>query len=151
MFQSMHFLIGALLAIGAGMSVVVQQAINANLRGGLNSAAWAGVVSYAVGTLCMLMLVVVMRDNVPTTAAIARTNWWAWTGGFFGAIFITLAIFLVPKLGTATFIALLVAGQMIASMVIDHFGLFGISEHPVNGPRLLGALLLVAAVVLIRR
>lgn len=151
MFQSLNFLIGALLAIGAGMSVVVQQAINANLRAGLNSAAWAGIVSYLVGTLCMLVLAVVMRDSVPTATTIARTSWWAWTGGFFGAVFIGLAIVLVPRLGTATFIALLVAGQMIASMAIDHFGLFGISEHPLNGPRLVGALLLVAAVILIRR
>lgn len=151
MFQSVNFLIGALLAMIAGMSVVVQQAINANLRAGLNSAAWAGIVSYFVGTLCMLALAVVMREGVPTATAIARTNWWAWTGGFFGAIFIALAILLVPRLGTATFIALLVAGQMIASMAIDHFGLFGLSEHPINGSRLIGALLLVAAVILIRR
>lgn len=147
----MHVLIGALLAIGAGMSVVVQQALNANLRAGLNSAAWAGFVSYLVGTLCMLALAVAMRDSVPAATTIARTNWWAWTGGFFGAVFIGLAIVLVPRLGTATFIALLVAGQMIASIAIDHFGLFGIAEHPVNASRLAGALLLVAAVILIRR
>lgn len=151
MFQSVHFLIGALLAMIAGMSVVIQQAINANLRSGLNSAAWAGFVSYAVGTLCMLVLAAVMREGVPTATAMARTNWWAWTGGFFGAVFIALAILLVPRLGAASFIALLVAGQMVASMAIDHFGLFGIPEQPLSGTRLIGALLLVAAVALIRR
>src|ERR1700686_1859241 len=83
------------------------------------SAAWAGFVSYLGGTLCILLLALAMREAVPLAAAAARSNWWAWTGGFFGAIYIAISILLVPRLGTATFIALLVAGQMLASLVVD--------------------------------
>jgi len=117
----MSFLISSLLAFAAGTSIVVQQALNANLRTALNSAAWSGFVSYFVGLLCMVVLVVVLRDPIPSATMAARIPWWAWSGGMFGAIFIALGILLVPKIGAATFIALLVAGQMLASVAFDHF------------------------------
>ena len=86
----------ALLAVGAGVSFVMQQAVNADLRSALGSAAWAGFISYLGGTLCMLALAVVCRDGLPSTAAVLRSNWWAWSGGFFGAIYIAISILLVP-------------------------------------------------------
>jgi transporter family-2 protein len=69
----------------------------------------------------------------------------------FGAIFIALGILLVPKIGAATFIALLVAGQMLASVAFDHFGLLGLAQRPVDLPRIIGVALLIAGVLLIRR
>jgi len=129
----------------------VQQALNANLRTALNSAAWSGFVSYFVGLLCMVVLVVVLRDPIPSATMAARIPWWAWSGGMFGAIFIALGILLVPKIGAATFIALLVAGQMLASVAFDHFGLLGLAQRPVDLPRIIGVALLIAGVLLIRR
>jgi bacterial/archaeal transporter family-2 protein len=141
----------ALLAVGAGVSFVVQQAVNADLRSALGSAAWAGFISYLGGTLCMLALAVALRDGVPSSAAVLRSNWWAWSGGFFGAIYIAISILLIPRLGTATFIALLIAGQMVASLVFDNYGWFGLAERPADPLRILGSFLLVAGVILIRR
>jgi transporter family-2 protein len=139
-----------LLAMGAGVSFVMQQAVNADLRAVLGSAAWAGFISYLGGTLCMLLLAFAMRDALPPTAAMIRSNWWAWSGGLFGAIYIAISILLVPRLGTATFVAFLVAGQMLSSLIFDHYGLFGIAQHQAGPLRLLGAALLVAGVTLIR-
>jgi transporter family-2 protein len=139
-----------LLASGAGISFVMQQAVNANLRTVLGSAAWAGFISYLGGTLCMLALAIAMRAAIPPIALAVRGSWWAWSGGFFGAIYIAISILLVPRLGTATFIALLVAGQMLSSMVFDHYGLFGVVPHPIDPSRVLGAVLLVSGVILIR-
>lgn len=147
----MSFLISSLLAFAAGASIVVQQALNANMRTTLNSAAWSGFVSYFVGLLCMVVLVVVLRDPIPSATMAARIPWWAWSGGMFGAIFIALGILLVPKIGAATFIALLVAGQMLASVAFDHFGLLGLAQRPVDLPRIIGVALLIAGVLLIRR
>jgi transporter family-2 protein len=140
----------SLLAVGAGVSFVVQQAVNADLRQDLDSAAWAGFVSYLGGTLCMLILALAVRDAAPSSSAILRSNWWAWSGGFFGAIYIAISIFLVPRLGAATFVGLLVAGQMLASLAVDHYGLLGAVQQPADPHRLLGAVLLVAGVILIR-
>jgi len=141
----------SLLAVLAGVSVLTQQIFNASLRGVIQSAAWTGFVSYAVGTLCMIVFILAMRDPVPTLAAVRSAPLWMWSGGLLGAIFIVLAIFLVPKLGAAAFVALLVAGQMLASMAYDHFGAFGLEKHAASPTRLIGAALLVAGVVLIRR
>lgn len=139
------------LAFAAGISIVIQQALNANLRTALDSAAWSGFVSYVVGVLCMALLAVALRDPIPSAVVAGRIPWWAWSGGLFGAIFIGLAIYLVPLLGAATFISILIAGQMIASITFDHFGWLGLAQRSIDLPRLLGAALLIAGVVLIRR
>lgn len=133
------------------MSIVIQQALNAKVRLALDSAAWAGFASYLVGLACMALFVAALREPVPSGAAMARIPWWAWSGGLFGAIFIGLSVELVPVIGAATFIALLVAGQMAASVVFDHYGLLGLAQRPVDLSRAIGVCLLVAGVVLIRR
>jgi transporter family-2 protein len=139
-----------ILSVAAGVSFVIQQAVNANLRASLGSAAWAGFVSYLGGTLCMMLLAIAIRDGVPSGGLIAKSNWWAWSGGFFGAIYIAVSILLLPRIGAAMFIALLVAGQMIGSLIFDHFGAFGLPQHSIDIPRMLGAILLVAGAVLVR-
>ena len=140
-----------MLAVFAGASIVIQQALNANLRFQLNSAVWSGFVSYAVGTICMALLALALRDPVPSAAVASRISSWAWSGGVFGAIFIGLAIVLVPKLGAAAFIGLLVTGQMLAAVALDHFGWLGLEQRAIDLPRLLGVILLIGGVILIRR
>lgn len=141
----------SLVAALAGVAVITQQVFNANLRSALDSPAWAGLVSYVVGTLCMVVFIVATRDSVPSFTAVRSTSWYLWTGGALGGFFIIMAIFLVPKLGAASFIALFVLGQMLASLVFDHFGAFGLEKHAASPVRLAGAALLIAGVVLIRR
>jgi len=140
----------ALLAMIAGVSFVVQQAVNADLRIALGSATWAGFVSYLGGTVCMLAVATISLDPAPSSAAAAQSNWWAWTGGFFGAVYIAVSILLVPKLGAGTFVALLVSGQMLASVLFDHYGMLGLAQRPADVSRLIGAVMLVLGVVLVR-
>ena len=148
----MHgFVWPAALTIGAGVSVLVQQVLNANLRAELNSAAWSGFVSYLLGVLCMVVLAIALRDPVPATYTMARLPLWAWSGGIFGAIFIALSIVTIPKLGGGAYIAILVTGQLIAALAFDHFGWLGIPKRPIDLPRLLGVAFLISGVVLMRR
>jgi bacterial/archaeal transporter family-2 protein len=144
-------LLPAVLALAAGISVVIQQVLNANLRGALQSGAWSGFISYAVGLACMIVLALALRDPIPAASLTSRIPWWAWSGGAFGAIFIGLGIFLVPQIGAATFIALVITGQMLASVTFDHFGWLGLIQRPIDAPRLIGVALLIGGVVLIRR
>ncbi len=76
--------------------------------------------------------------------------WWVWTGGLLGVVFVLVSLGLVNRLGAAFLFALVVVGQMLASLVIDHYGLFGVSEHTVSPLRILGVMLLLGGVVLIR-
>ena len=139
-----------LLALGAGISVATQQVLNGNLRTALNSPAWAGFVSYLGGLATMAVLLVVAREPVPSWKLIAATPWWAWSGGILGGVFIMLMILLLPSLGAATLLALVVAGQMLAGIAMDHFGLFGLAQHPVSASRLIGIALVIGGVLLIK-
>ena len=137
-------------ALGAGISVAVQQVLNGGLRTALQSPAWAGFVSYLGGLLTMIVVLVVLREQLPSWKLVAATPWWAWSGGILGGVFILLVILLLPPLGAATLLALVVAGQMSAAVIMDHFGAFGLAQHPVSISRLAGVALVIAGVVLIR-
>ena len=140
----------SLLALGAGVSVAVQQVLNGALRTTLGSPAWAGFASYLGGLLTMIIVLFVLGERLPSWKALADTPWWAWSGGVLGGVFILLMILLLPSLGAATLIALVVAGQMAAAITLDHFGAFGLATHPVSVSRLLGAAFLIAGVILIK-
>jgi bacterial/archaeal transporter family-2 protein len=142
--------VGYLLAFGAGVSFVFQQAVNSNLRIEVGSLWWAGFVSYLGGTIVMLLMVALMRQPWPSMQLIYRSHWLSWTGGIFGAIYIAISIILLPRLGAATVIALVVAGQMIGSIAFDQFGLLGLPVHPLNMIRVAGAALLVLGAILVR-
>ena len=147
----MQLALPILIAMIAGVSIVTQQALNNNLRFALDSVVWPGFISYFVGLMSMVVFAIAMREPLPALGVMSRVPWWAWSGGFFGAVFIAIAIFLVPKLGAATFIALFVAGQLLASLAFDHFGWLGLDVRPIDPTKLIGAALLVGGVVLIRR
>ncbi|RTL49200.1 MAG: DMT family transporter [Bradyrhizobiaceae bacterium] len=145
------WLISAALAVSAGICIVVQQGLNIQVRDALNSAVWAGFASYAIGLATMAVLALALREPLPGMALVSRVPWWVWGGGFFGALYIGLAILLVPQLGANTFVVLLVAGQMMTSIVIDHYGLFGLAQRPIDATRVLGVAFLLAGVVLVKR
>ena len=139
-----------LLALGAGVSVATQQVLNGNLRTALASAAWAGLVSYAVGFITMIVTVIALGERIPSWKTMAEVPWYAWSGGVFGGIFILLVILLLPSLGAATLFALVVAGQVLIALTLDHFGAFGLTPHPIGAARLAGAAVVIAGVFLIR-
>ncbi|PTT29415.1 DMT family transporter [Pseudomonas sp. HMWF021] len=139
-----------LLAAVAGAVVPFQSAINTNLARGLGHPLWATLASLLVSVLVLLPVILALRLPLPGWALIGRMPLWMWAGGAFGVCFVALAVMLVPRLGASGFVALALAGQVLASMLLDHFGLFGLVEKPLSLPRIFGALLLVAGVVLIQ-
>src|SRR5579862_4591219 len=112
-----------LLVAGAGVSFVFQQAVNTNLSHEVGSPWWAGFISYLGGTLAMLAMVIVMREPWLSATMAGRSSWISWTGGIFGAIYIAISILMLPRLGAATVVALILVGQMIGSLIFDQFGL----------------------------
>jgi transporter family-2 protein len=143
-------ILAPLLVVAAGCSVALQQLLNANLGKALQSTWWAGFVSYLGGTLVMLLILVLAGDRSLSSAMIARAPWVSWTGGIFGAAFIATSILMVPRLGTATVVTLVVAGQLLSSLAFDHFGLLGTPQHHVTMLRLAGAACVITGAVLIR-
>jgi transporter family-2 protein len=91
----------------------------------------------------MVALAVATRTQVPAAEKVSGAPWWAWTGGLLGVVFVLVSLGLVNRLGAAFLFALVVVGQMLASLVIDHYGLLGVTEHPITPIRLLGVALLL--------
>ena len=150
MFERVQFFLIAVAAIFAGACVVVQQALNATLRSELGSAFWAAFISYAVGMLTLLFVLVTIREPWLAFSTIAKSSLPSWIGGVFGTVYIVSSIMLLPRLGAMTVVALLITGQMLASVVFDHFGLFGLAQRPIDVYRAGGAVLLILGVLLVR-
>jgi transporter family-2 protein len=95
--------------------------------------------------------VIAVREPFVTLDAVVKSPPVSWAAGLFGVIYIVLSILLIPRLGAATVLALLVTGQLLAAIAFDHFGVFGLEKHPVDALRAVGAVLLIAGVLFIRR
>ena len=149
MFTAQNILL-MLVALLAGSSFVFQQAVNSNLRIEIGSAWWAGFFSYLGGTLVMLVMVVLMREPLLSANLTSRSTWWSWSGGLFGASYIAISILLLPRLGVFTVVALIVIGQLVTSLVFDHFGILNVPLQPVSITRIIGAVFLFVGAVLIR-
>ena len=140
-----------LLALAAGFGLAVQAGANATMARFAGRAEWAALVNFVVGIAALGAWLVLARLRPPSAAQLAGAPWWSWSGGLLGAFYVTAIVLLAPRLGVATTMALAVAGQMGGAIVVDHFGLLGMAERAASPLRGLGALLLVAGVVLIRR
>jgi len=140
-----------LMAIGAGVFMVVQSNINGQVRLRLADPWQAALVSTSVSTLSLFIISAVSsRRLLPPIGKLTGGPWWLLTGGLLGACIVAASLFLVSKLGSGVLFALLVTGQMLAAMVMDHFGMLGLQVHHVNGQRIVGVALLLAGVALIR-
>ena len=140
-----------LLAFLAGMLLVLQVGINNTLRAGLGSPLSAAFASFLIGTLALAALLLATRTPWPARAALGGLPAWAWLGGGLGACYIVTVIVVGPRLGAAVLLALVVLGQLLTSLAVDHFGWLGFPQQPLTLARVGGALLLFAGVLLIAR
>jgi transporter family-2 protein len=140
----------AVLAVIGGVAIAAQQLTNYGLRVGLGSILWAGFFSYLGGTLSMAAALVLTRTGWPGSAALSRVEPISWIGGALGALYIAISILALPRLGVALLIALIVVGQMLASLAFDQFALLGTPQHSISLMRIIGALALVGGVALIK-
>jgi transporter family-2 protein len=140
-----------LLALAAGATVPTQAGINARLNLFTQSPVISAGISFAVGTLVLAVYALVLRIGLPPLGAAAGHPWWIWGGGALGAFFVSAVIVLAVKLGATAMVALVLAGQLIMSIVLDHFGALGYPIHPINGWRLVGVGLLMVGAYLIKR
>ncbi len=128
-----------------------QAAINSKLADDVNSPILAAFISFAVGTLALFIYILTTGVPLSNLGQIKNASFISWTGGFLGAFFVASAVVLVPKLGVALTFSLLIAGQMLITLVLDHYGLLGVPVKEVNIQRFLGVLLIVGGAILIRK
>ena len=143
-------LFAMLAVVFGGAATALQAPTNAKMMTAVGSPVNAAFVSFAVGTAALGILAVVLQTR-PDMAASRALPWYAWVGGLYGAIFVVAAAWGVPKLGVATPIPLMVAGQLLLSLVLDHFGVMDVPKQPMNLGRVAGVALVLIGVLLVRR
>ncbi|NPC91379.1 DMT family transporter [Bacillus sp. WMMC1349] len=141
------FIVFSLLA---GMALPTQFSINAQLRGIVGSPLLASTISFIVGSIALL-IVSIFGNSVHIKKEWLEAPWWIWTGGLLGAFYVVATVILIPRIGAVATVSYILLGQMIASVLIDHFGLIGVATHNLNIPRLLGVLLVICGVVIVQR
>jgi transporter family-2 protein len=143
------FYVAVVLLTGAALAL--QPVINANVAGRVGHPMSAALISVCVTFLALLTSTLALRAPLPSPRLLGSLPPWVFTSGLIGAVFLFVSLFAAPRLGVATTIALLIAGQLAAALVVDHFGWLGVPVRPVNPLRAVGAVCLIAGVLLIRR
>ncbi|MCA9645599.1 MAG: DMT family transporter [Polyangiaceae bacterium] len=139
------------LVVLVGVVLPAQAGINAELRRNLGHPFLAGIVNFGGGLVILAVAALSVRTGLPKWSAIAGAPWWAYLGGLCGAALVLAGVVAAPRLGAALLIASLVMGQLVASVVIDHFGFLGYAVRPVTLARVAGVLLLAGGVFLVQR
>nr|WP_200140205.1 MULTISPECIES: DMT family transporter [unclassified Pseudomonas] len=146
--MSTAMLVGAALAAGA--VVPFQAAANASLGRAIGHPLWATVASLIISLIAIAPVLLAMRTPAPQLSAVSSLPVWAWIGGIAGVIYITAALLLSPRMGTTSFMACVIGGQLLTSIIIDHFGLMGMPTRQVTLFRVLGVALIFAGVLLVQ-
>ena len=136
------------LAIFAGMSNGFQAPVNAAL-GRFVGVVESSCISFSVGALSLLVVSLVAGKGSILRVVDAPPN--LWIGGLLGAFFVTIALFVVPKIGAAVMIASVITGQMTAALIIDQTGLLGIPKNPIDLYRLGGLACLAVGIKLLSK
>lgn len=142
--------LAVLVGVAAGCLVGMQAPINSRLGKSVGSAE-AATVSFLVGTVALVLILLVARGGLGGLGQIGRVPWWALVGGLLGAVYVSVALVAVRTLGASGLTAVVIAGQLVISVVIDRFGLLGVARQSIGAQRILGLALLAAGVLLVVR
>jgi transporter family-2 protein len=140
-----------LLVIAVGAGLTFQAAANSRLREAIGQPILAAVISFAVGIALLVAAYGLHFMGRPKEGGYADVPWWGWLGGLCGAVYVATAVVAVPKIGTATLTCAAVCGQLIAALAFDSLGLLGVPKAPLSASRIVGAVLLVVAVLLMQK
>jgi len=136
-------------AILCGVANSIQSGVNAELRKSINNPIYTAIFSFSIGLISLLLITPLFKEPFPSLASLKSVAWWKWTGGLLGAFFVTTVILSIQRVGSANMLALIVAGQLITAMTLDHFGLLGFKIHPISAWRIIGGIVTVIGVYLI--
>jgi len=139
------------VAICAGMMIPTQGAVNTKLSSYVGSPIAAAFISFLVGTIALFVYLLFSGTAFSNFANLKNAPLVAWTGGLLGAFFVSAIAASVPRFGVALTFGFAIAGQMLITLVIDHFGFLDVPVKEISVPRILGVLLIVAGVFVIRR
>ena len=140
-----------IVALVSGAALACQVGFNSGLRVRMGNPIIAALVSFLIGTACLIVLLIIQRPSWPPRETFLRGPSWIWLGGVVGAVYVASAAAFASKLSAAGWLSLIVTGQILGSLVLDHYGLIGYPKVALTPARILGVFLLLTGVVLVVR
>jgi transporter family-2 protein len=137
-----------LLTAAVGGLIALQAPINSHL-GRHTGTFQAAFVSFAIGTVVLGVIAALANGGLGQIAEARHVTWYYLTGGVLGAAYVTSVLVTVRTLGAGGVVAATIAGQLTMGVIVDQYGLLGVTKDPVNAGKLTGILLLAAGVFLI--
>lgn len=144
-----QLLIPSLLIVLAGICIAVQAPLNTALARQVDSPLAAAAFSFGVGFL-VLVLITLLAGQGRSLTRVAGAEPWMWIGGFFGAFYVWSMVWSLPRLGVLTALCALALGQILAAILLDRSGAFGLPMRDISLPRILAALMVGGGLVLSR-
>jgi transporter family-2 protein len=138
-----------LVALG-GAGLTLQMVWNARLRASTGSPVLTTIISVIVTLLSLILVWGSGTSNRGSVPAFSSIPTWAWFGGVFAAYYLVASLIAIPRLGAAAVFSLVITGQMLAALILDSTGAFGVTQIDFNMKRFLGVALLLSGVVLIQ-
>ncbi|MEO0572845.1 MAG: DMT family transporter [Bacteroidota bacterium] len=139
------------LVLLAGLGVPLQTASNSALGKQLGSPWHSTLAVFVIGAILVAMVFMAHRYSLPNSPVISGAPWWSWLGAPLGVAYIFILIIAAPRLGMSTAVGIVIVGQLLGSVLIDHFGWLGFPVHQINWKRALGVLLLLTGVWLVKK
>lgn len=138
-----------IFVILAGACISIQAPINAALARAIDSRLGAAAISFAVGFLLLAFGTIVAGEGRSFATAL-KQDWRLWVGGVFGAFYVWTIVWTMPRMGVLTAICALALGQMLAAIILDRMGAFGLPVREVSIARVVAALMVGGGIVLSR-
>jgi len=139
------------MPIIAGVAMSIQSGVNGQLRAGLQHPILAALISFVGGTLALLLLLFFSKQSLPPATVYTGLEWYKYTGGFLGVIVVVFVILSVHEVGASNMFVLIVAGQLLTALLMDHFGLLGLLENPVSAKKIIGMLMVIGGAWLVTK
>jgi len=136
------------LTLAIGVMLTIQTALNTQMRMYLHSPLQPALFSFLIGTIVLAVMVMLQSAPKPQLHELAQIPWYLWLGGLIGVYAISMSIYTAPKMGFLILSGLVIFGQLLMSMLLDHFGWLGVEKNPINWQRLLGAIVIFIGVLL---
>lgn len=139
-----------LFALGAGALISLQAPINAEAAARLGNPIAASTLSFCVGTVALIAITLLLRQDVNFSALKTMPLYVLLSGGLLGAMYVTANLMLAPRIGVAALIALGIAGQLVAALLLDRYGLFDLVARELSIGRIGGTLMVIVGAVMVR-
>lgn len=138
------------MAVIAGAFLPMQGSMNSKLAKAGENPVYASMISFTIGVLALVTYILLTSQNV-SWKGLKDAPSYSWLGGVLGAFYVTVIIFAFPKIGPGLTFGLVVAGQLITSIVMEHFQIMGTPHQPISLGRIVGVLLIIIGVVAVKK